>query len=240
MTNHDVHQIAMRQLAIDLNCGVSDLQGPDTKVVISKPGPHYNFCKMICFRNTLVVSVDESLKAFIDSFVADKIGFRCLEHVSLLTDEFRKYDKRVGIVEGYLPDMTANRETHPDFDVSVLWGDGTAALFDDKRYHCALGYRTTGPRADVIAVAGYRDGQILGVAGASNDYETMWQIGIDVLPEHRHSGVATTLTNILTDEILRKGIVPFCTIAWSNIASKNTAIDSGYKSAWATLGAGDE
>jgi predicted GNAT family acetyltransferase len=71
--------------------------------------------------------------------------------------------------------------------------------------------------------------------GASNDSDTMWQIGIDVLPEYRKMGVATTLTKILTDEIVKQGKVPYYCTAWSNIASKCNAIKCGYKTAWVEM-----
>lgn len=242
MTNADIHKLVICQLAKELNCNVSDLQGPESKVVVSKAGEYYNFCKMICYRNTLVASVDEKIKNFMDSFVANKIGFRCFEEFGVLSKEFYKYNRYVSVSEGwYLPDVTIDRKTNPDFDIKILWNDDIAVLYDDeKRFHMALSYKTTGERADVLAVAGYKDNQIIGVAGASNDYKTMWQTGIDVIPEHRYKGTATILTKILTDEILKKGIIPFIHFAWSNIASKNTAINSGYKAAWVELSASED
>ncbi len=90
-----------------------------------------------------------------------------------------------------------------------------------------------------MAAVGYIDGKIVGVAGASNDSETMCNVGIDVLPEYRRLGVATTLTKILTDEIIDCGKVPYYCTAWSNIASKNNAIKSGYRTAWVEMAAVD-
>lgn len=77
-----------------------------------------------------------------------------------------------------------------------------------------MGYNCESDKKDVLAVVGYIDGKIAGVAGASNDCDTMWQIGIDVLPEYRRLGVASTLTKILTDEIIKHGKVPFYCTAW--------------------------
>ena len=89
---------------------------------------------------------------------------------------------------------------------------------------------------NAYAVVGYgKDGRIMGMAGASDDSDTMWQVGIDVVPEFRNNGVATALVSIITDEILKKNIVPFYCTGWSNIASKNVALSSGYKPAWAAL-----
>lgn len=100
----------------------------------------------------------------------------------------------------------------------------------------ALGYNCESDKKDVLAVVGYIDGKI---AGASNDCKTMWQIGIDVLPECRRLGVASTLTKILTDEIIKRGKVPLYCTAWSNIASKSNAIKCGYKTGWVEMTAID-
>ncbi len=37
---------------------------------------------------------------------------------------------------------------------------------------------------DVLAVAAYDQNRLIGLAGCSADCETMWQIGVDVLPEY--------------------------------------------------------
>jgi len=85
---------------------------------------------------------------------------------------------------------------------------------------------------DRIAVGAYDNGQLIGLAGASDDCETMWQIGIDVLPAYRGKGVASALTGMLAREILRLGIVPFYCAAWSNIPSVRNAIKCGFRPAW--------
>jgi len=237
LNNKDMYKIVMRQLAKDLNCDISDLHGTDNKTVVVTADEPYNFCHMVCFRNNLVVSVDEQLKNFIDLFISDKEGFRCLEDISLLARELEKYNKTIGLYEAFVPDISANRQVNPDFDVVVYWGDDVVKLYDDKRFGMALSYTTEGKKADAVAVAGYINNEIIGVAGASKDYDTMWQMGYDVVYKHRNKGVATILGKIITRLIIDKGIVPYSTLAWSNIASKNTLINIGYKSAWTAIGA---
>ena len=242
MTNTDIRKIVTNQLMKNLGCTATDLEMPDNKTVVCNPvgSGNYHFCEMTCYRNAVVVSVDERIKPFMDSFMADRIGFRCFEEISLLSDEFRKYNKRIGLrTEAFIPDITKINILPPDFDIVLLQGNDIEALYDDKRFRMALSYRLTGVNADVLAVVGYRDKQIIGVAGASNDFDSMWQVGIDVVPEHRSKGVGATLTTILTAEILKKGIVPFYRAVWSHIISKNVAMNSGYRSAWVTICADD-
>ena len=67
------------------------------------------------------------------------------------------------------------------------------------------------------------------------DCDSMWQIGIDVLPEYRRQGIAVALVSGLAAEILKRDKVPFYCCAWSNIASARCAVKSGFSPAWAEL-----
>ena len=88
---------------------------------------------------------------------------------------------------------------------------------------------------DVLGVGAYEDERLIGLAACSADCDKMWQIGVDVLPEFRRQGVASTLTGYLAWEILRRGKVPFYCCAWSNIKSARNAIRSGFRPAWVEL-----
>jgi RimJ/RimL family protein N-acetyltransferase len=249
MNNKDIKHIAAKQSAIDLNCSIEDFFQQKNKVVLSQLNagckkyfeqPH--FCQFACYGNSLVASVDKRIEEFMTSFVSKHLGFRCFDmpQLNILNTELNKYKKCVGaIAEYYLPDITKAREVNLDFDIKILIGDEITKLYDDDRFHMALSYSCESERRDMIAVVGYKNGEIIGVAGASNDSATMWQVGIDVIPNFREKGIASVLTKIITNEILKLDIVPFYGTAWSNIASKNTAISSGYKSAWVELAATD-
>lgn len=86
-----------------------------------------------------------------------------------------------------------------------------------------------------LAVAAYENGEIVGVAGASNDTDQIWQIGIDVVREKRKHHVATDIVKIISNEVLKRGKVPYYGTAWSNIASKRVAINAGYKPVWVEM-----
>ena len=88
---------------------------------------------------------------------------------------------------------------------------------------------------DVLGVGAYDGDTLVGLAGCSADSDTMWQIGIDVLPEYRRQGIASSLTSRLAVEILKRGKVPFYCAAWSNIKSVRNAIRSGFRPAWVEM-----
>ena len=85
---------------------------------------------------------------------------------------------------------------------------------------------------DVLAAGAFDQGKLIGLAGCSADYDSMWQIGVDVLPEYRRQSIASALTSTLADEIIKRGKVPFYCCAWSNIKSARNAIKSGFRPSW--------
>ena len=88
---------------------------------------------------------------------------------------------------------------------------------------------------DVLGVGAYDGDKLVGLAGCSADCDTMWQIGIDVLPAYRRQGIASSLTSRLAVEILNRRKVPFYCAAWSNIKSVRNAIRSGFRPAWVEM-----
>lgn len=249
MNNKDIWKIAMEQSAIDLNCSVDDFMNKGNTVVLSKLNEGRKkcykksmFCGFAYYGDGLVASVDEKIKDFIEKFISRHSEYRCFDTPQLivLNKEFEKHGKSVCfIAEFFLPDLEKQVEINDKLQVKIFLEDEIPSLYKDDRFHMALGYDCEGDKKDVLAAVGYIDGKIAGVAGASNDCDTMWQIGIDVLPEYRRLGVASTLTKILTEEIIKLGKVPYYCTAWSNIASKSNATKCGYKTAWVEMTAID-
>ncbi|MDT8717663.1 GNAT family N-acetyltransferase [Clostridium sp. 19966] len=249
MMKEDIWKISMEQSAIDLNCTVDDFANSGNTVVISKLKEGRKkcykkplFCDFVYYGNGLVASVDERIKDYIEGFIGRHSGFRCFDmpQLNVLNREFEKYGKCVCfIAEYFLPDLNKQVFTNDNIEVKVLSECEVASLYGDARFHMALGYNQAEDKKDVLAVVGYIEGKIAGVAGASNDSDTMWQIGVDVLPEYRELGVASKITKVLTDEIIKYGKVPFYCTAWSNIASKANAAKCGYKTAWVEMTAID-
>jgi predicted GNAT family acetyltransferase len=87
----------------------------------------------------------------------------------------------------------------------------------------------------VLGVGAYDGDKLVGLAGASADCNTMWQIGIDVLPDYRRRGIASALTSRLAVEILERGKVPFYCAAWCNVKSVRNAVRSGFRPAWVEM-----
>ena len=86
-----------------------------------------------------------------------------------------------------------------------------------------------------MGVGAYRDGVLLGMAGATNDSDSMWQIGINVMPEAEGLGIGSMLVAVLKNEILKRGKLPFYGTSMSHIASQRVALGAGFVPMWAEL-----
>lgn len=88
---------------------------------------------------------------------------------------------------------------------------------------------------DVLGVGAYDGEKLVGLAACSADCDNMWQIGVDVLPEYRRMGIASSLTSNLAIEIIERGKVPFYCCAWSNLKSVKNALRSGFVPGWVEM-----
>ena len=107
------------------------------------------------------------------------------------------------------------------------------AFKGDDRFDEAFCFDEKTP--DVLAVAAIVNHEIAGMAGASADSPTFWQIGINVNKEYEGRHIASGLVSILKHDILQKGIVPYYGTSFSNLASQHVAVRAGFEAAWVEL-----
>ena len=134
--------------------------------------------------------------------------------------------------EYFLPDLSRLRELPCPCRVKLLTPEDFAGLYLPQWSNALCEKRR---ERDVLAVGAYDGETLVGLAGASADCDSMYQIGIDVLPAYRRQGIASALTSRLALEILALGKVPFYCAAWSNIRSVRNALHCGFSPAWAEI-----
>lgn len=103
----------------------------------------------------------------------------------------------------------------------------------DDRFDEAFCFSEESP--DVLAVAAIIDDEIVGMAGASADSPSFWQIGINVNKNFEGRHIATGLVSMLKADILKKEIVPYYGTSFSNLASQHVAAKAGFEVAWVEL-----
>ncbi len=90
----------------------------------------------------------------------------------------------------------------------------------------------TSGRPTVLAAVAETKGKIIGIAGVSKDSDFMYQIGIDVLPEHQGHGLAPAMTAAACRAVFEVGGLPYYATSSSNIASMRSAITAGLRPTW--------
>jgi len=117
-------------------------------------------------------------------------------------------------------------------EISVIEDKEVLALYKSDKFTNAIGLKHNPKRPRVIATTAVNKGEIIGVAAASADCDEMYQVGIDVLPEYRKSGIGKELVSVITKAIFDLGKVPYYSSWANNIVSIRLAISVGYRPTW--------
>ena len=242
LTNNEILQIAMQQSAIDANCTADDFLRKENVITISVKHPSArkylklpHVCNLISYGNNIVATVSEEFKTVVHDYISKYSAEHCFEtpNLHVLNDAFQEKGYRVCFMaEYFLPDVDVIRELPCEFECKILHREDFVDLYINQWSNALCEARK---ELDVLGVGAYDKGKLVGFAACSADCDTMWQIGIDVLPEYRRRGIASALTSKLAIEILQRGKVPFYCCAWSNIKSAGNAIKSGFRPAWVEM-----
>ena len=242
MTNKEIWQIALQQSAIDAGCAPEDFLKQENVVVHSTAHPDARKylklpfdCNLISYGTNIVASVSDECQAAVVDYINRYPVEHCFEtpNLHVLNDAMEAMGKRVCFMaEYFLPDVTALKPLDCGYELKIL----TPADFE-KLYLPQWSNALCKDRAhlDVLGVGAYDGETLAGFAGCSADCDSMWQIGVDVLPEYRRKGIASAVTSRLAVEVLNRGKVPFYCAAWSNIKSVRNAIRCGFRPAWVEL-----
>lgn len=242
LTNEQIKQIAMQQSAIDTNCNAEDFTCGENVVTISKENASARkditlpqVCNLVSYGNNIVATISEEYRDIVTNYINKYPVEHCFEtpNMYILDDAFQKSGYRVCFMaEYFLPDVRALTVLPCDYEVRILQAEDFKDLYIAQWSNALC---ETRKELDVLGVGAYHDGKLIGLAACSADCETMWQIGVDVLPEYRRKGIASALTSRLALEILERGKVPFYCCAWCNLKSARNAIRSGFRPAWVEM-----
>ena len=242
MTNQDILRVAMTQSAADLCAETGDFEKSENVIVLSRARDDARryltlpfSCQLVSYGSNVVASVSpefrEIAEAYINRYPTEHLFETPNLHVlnEALTE---KGQKICFMAEYFLPDLNALRPLDCPFEMRILTPQDFTDLYRPEWSNALCERRK---HLDVLGVCAYDGDRLVGLAGASADCDTMWQIGIDVLPDYRRQGIASALTSRLAMEILDRRKVPFYCAAWCNIRSVRNAIKSGFRPAWVEM-----
>ena len=244
MTNQEILKIAMTQSAIDLCAEPSDFEKSENVIVTSRNNEgarrylHLPFsCQLVSYGNNVVASVSPEYREITENYINKYPVEHLFEtpHLHALNDALMKKGQKICFMaEYFLPDVEAlsARTVEDAYKMKIMEADDFKDLYIPEWSNALCEKRK---HLDVLGVGAYDGERLVGLAGCSADCDTMWQIGIDVLPEYRRQGIASAPTSRLAIEILNRGKVPFYCAAWCNVKSVRNAIKSGFRPAWVEM-----
>ena len=232
----------MTQSAADLCAAPDDFEKNENVIVLSRARDDARryltlpfSCQLVSYGSNVVASVSpefrEIAEAYINRYPTEHLFETPNLHV-LNEALMEKGQKICFMAEYFLPDLNALRPLDCPFEMRILTPQDFTDIYRPEWSNALCEQRK---HLDVLGVGAYDGDRLVGLAGASADCDTMWQIGIDVLPDYRRQGIASALTSRLAMEILDRGKVPFYCAAWCNIRSVRNAIKSGFRPAWVEM-----
>ncbi len=236
----------MEQSATDLDANATDFQKGENVIVTSTVNDgarrYLNLpfsCQLVSYGNNAVASVSPEFREITESYINKYPVEHLFEtpHLHVLNEALMAKGQNICFMaEYFLPDVEALRlrvgEDVGPYKLRILTQADFADLYLPEWSNALC---ETRKHLDVLGVGAYDGDRLVGLAGCSADCDTMWQIGIDVLPEYRRQGIASALTSRLAVEILNRGKVPFYCAAWCNVKSVRNAIRSGFRPAWVEM-----
>lgn len=241
MTKNQIENTLWESLALDYNCSPEDFITPSKKATenVLIPGrrmyqPEPSALSLVSNGRSLIANCDPKLIPFMEEFVKNEAPEWVSSFKSLIKveHELNKYDLTLRDMHAFFLPLADFPKAVVPHDIEITWYDQQEIMqFKDREeFGHALGFNERFP--DMIAVSAKIDGNIVAMAGASRDWEKLWQIGINVLPEGEGRGLGALLTCLLKERILEMGIVPFYGTAVSHFASQNVARKAGFYPAW--------
>lgn len=132
--------------------------------------------------------------------------------------------------------FTADRKTDVCTDgYDIVWyeKDAIGQFEDDERFEEAFAFDENAP--DVLGVSAVKNGEILGMAGASADSPYMWQIGVNTMENCEARGIGSMLVTVMKNAVIDRGYIPYYGTAMSHIASQRVALKAGFLPLWTEL-----
>ncbi|MGN0574630.1 MAG: GNAT family N-acetyltransferase [Ruminococcus sp.] len=211
-----MNDILTRQLAIDFCTDVdSVLSKENIFTEYKRIEGRRIFQERECFLKVAVVNgkILASGKKNIIEWVRDKYKngngawFMDMECLHELEEGLSNFGCRIGQAHPFYIATNQSEVDIKNYDIRLFVGEELEQFRGDERFGEAFIFDVL-PK-DEIGVGAYKNGKILGMAGATSDSDMMWQIGINVMPEAEGLGIGTMLVSIIKNEILSRGKLPF-------------------------------
>lgn len=180
-------------------------------------------CEMITMGKGVIINASKDVMSFIKKRIIGKSRYDALNAPFVY-----------GVNPYFLPDVDNINllSPIPNFEYKLLEQSEIQTYYQYEGLHNALQYNKDSYMPEKLGVVALSDGKLAGIACALYDCEKMCQLGVDVLPEYRNQGLAKTMINSLTIELINRGRIPYYFTDNTNVVSQKTAVAAGFFPAW--------
>lgn len=236
-------EILYQQLALDYCCPLAEVTDPANHFHEYHPQEgrrRFNeekdcFLKVVSLKNKLLFAGAPEILDWCRTQYAQFPGEWFMEPKTILplNEKLKEYGHSVTHLHPFYIATEKSALDPVDYDIVIYRGQEIEQFRGDDRMREAFSFQEAAP--DMIGVGAWKDGRFLGMAGASADSPTMWQIGINVDPTAKGLGIGPTLVAALKNEILDLGILPYYGTSVSHINSQRVAQKAGFVPAWTEM-----
>lgn len=223
-------QLVYKQLAIDYNCSPQDfikkglIFTEAIELIGRRPYPFITpRLEMVTFGHGVVINASSDILPLLKNKLDGKTRYEVFNMPFVY-----------GVNPYYLPDLNKSCAIkQPDnFDFILLEQRDIPSLYQYKGFYYSLQYNSKSLHPEVLAMIAIHKEEVVGIACATAECNSMWQLNVDVLPHYRGNNLATILVNTLKTEVLNRGVVPYYSTDSSNILSLRVAVKAGFIPTW--------
>ena len=238
-----MHPLLLRQLSADFCITEADILDDRHHFTVFAPHPGRRryleispcLLKIAVVNDKLLFTGREDIVARCEALYHDADAPRFAEAPNLaqLNEELAAFGAQIKYRQPFYTAETSLPVDTGDFTIVRYNQEEIEQFRDDDRFGDAFGFCEDAP--DMLGIAAMKHGRILGMAGASADSPSLWQIGINVLEEARGQGIAAMLVSLLRNDVLAAGRLPFYGTSVSHLASQRVALRAGFLPSWFEL-----
>lgn len=138
------------------------------------------------------------------------------------------YGQTIHFVPDNIPDMPM-----PDgYEYSLLEGEALKELAGLRGFPNSLAFDGNGHTGTGIVCIARSGDKIAALAGAGQESENLWEMGVDTDTAHRGKGLGAALVGWLARELMGRERVPFYSASVTNIGSQSVAHRVGLRPLW--------
>lgn len=132
----------------------------------------------------------------------------------------------------FIPDNVLELPLPGGYEYSLLEGGALKELAGLKGFPNSLAFDENGHTGTGIACFARSGGKIVALAGAGQESESLWEMGVDTDPACRGKGLGAALVGWLVRELTERERVPFYSASVTNIGSQSVAHRAGLRPLW--------